>query len=73
MAQKLHVGEFKDCPYCLRYIRLGASFSAEAEKGYTSTTRRLHRAAISRRIKDQVYTDLGMVKVKGALGGTYYE
>ena len=68
---KKHIGEFKDCPYCLRYIRLGDSVGDP--KGYTSTCRKLHRIAISRRAKDQVYTDLGMVKVKGALGGTYYE
>ena len=70
MAKK-HIGEFKDCLYCLRYIRLGDSFGDS--KGYASTMRRLHQAAISRRIKDQVYTNLGMVKVRGALGGTYYE
>ena len=70
MAKK-HIGEFEACPYCLRYIRLGDSVGDP--KGYASTTRRLHRAAINRRIMDQVYTDLGMVKVRGALGGTYYE
>ena len=71
MAQKLHIGEFKDCPDCQRYIQLGYEFGDP--KGYTSTCRKLHRIAISRRAKDQVYTDLGMVKVKGALGGTYCE
>ena len=70
MAKK-HIGEFASCPYCQRYIRLGDAVGDP--KGYASTTRRLHNAAICRWIKDQVYSDLGMVKVKGALGGTYYE
>ncbi|KKK84150.1 hypothetical protein LCGC14_2786250 [marine sediment metagenome] len=68
---KKHIGTFETCPSCLRYIRLGDEL--DDPKGYASTTRRLHRAAINRRIMDQVYTDLGMVKVRGALGGTYYE
>ena len=71
MAQKLHIGEFDSCPYCRRYIRLGDSLGDP--KGYTSTCRKLHRLALSRRRVDQTYADLGMVKVRGALGGTYYE
>ena len=68
---KKHIGEFKDCPYCLRYIRLGDSLGDS--KGYTSTCRQLHRVAIYRQMKDQCYKDVGMVKVRGNLGGTYYE
>lgn len=31
------------------------------------------KARIARRERDQVYRDCGLVKVRGALGGTYYE
>ena len=30
-------------------------------------------ATLTRKEKDQVYRDLGLTKVKGSLGGTYYE
>lgn len=31
------------------------------------------KARIARRERDQAMRDMGMVKVRGALGGTYYE
>ena len=31
------------------------------------------RRSIARREREQAYGDLGMVKVRGAMGGTYYE
>lgn len=31
------------------------------------------KANVARRVKDQIYKDLGMTKVRGAMGGTYYE
>jgi len=70
---KQHRGDFEGCAYCLRYIRLGASISADAEKGYTSTTRKLHRIAIARQGRDQAMRDVGLTKVRGNLGGTYWE
>jgi hypothetical protein len=35
--------------------------------------RRTLRAARSARARRQAYADLGMVRVRGSLGGTYYE
>jgi len=49
MAELKHIGEFEDCPYCKRYIRLGLSFGIQEGKGYTATTRKLHRIALKRR------------------------
>ena len=66
-----HQGKFEACHYCLSYIRLGKSFGDE--KGYTSTTRKLHRESLARQAKDQAMRDLGLVKVRGGLGGTYWE
>jgi len=31
------------------------------------------RAKVTRKAKEQAYKDCGLVKVKGALGGTYWE
>lgn len=31
------------------------------------------KARIARRERDQAYADCGMVKVRGSMGGTYYE
>lgn len=50
--------------YCL----LMRSQRAEAKKQAAKD-----RKNLARRLKDQAYRDLGMHKVKGALGGTYYE
>ena len=35
--------------------------------------RRRQKARQARRLREQVYTDMGLTKVKGALGGTYWE
>ena len=32
-----------------------------------------HRAALARRARAQAYRDCGLTRVKGALGGTYWE
>jgi len=73
MTNIQHKGTFEDCTYCQRYIRLGYSFSNKSGKRYTATTRRLHRVAINRRERDSVLKDMGLTKVKGNLGGTYWE
>jgi len=71
MADVKHRGAFEDCAYCQRYVRLGESFGDG--KGYAATTRKLHRIAINRRERDSVLRDTGMTKVRGNLGGTYWE
>ena len=53
---------------------VGPTFATkeEVKEWYTENKRRL-KASESRRLREQAYKDLGMVKVRGALGGTYYE
>lgn len=50
-------------------IQAGATYHAALTK-YTKIRGRVNANRIA---KDQVYKDLGMTKVRGALGGTYYE
>jgi len=68
---KKHNGTFESCHHCQSYVRLGGSFGDA--KGYAATTRKLHRIAIARREKDSIMRDMGLTKVRGALGGTYWE
>jgi hypothetical protein len=50
--------------------------SAETDKPMTSEEKRIacrKRANKARRERNQVMRDLGLVRVRGALGGTYWE
>lgn len=51
---------------------LSCEESAEAQKGSRLAATRA-RAKQRRRERDQVMRDVGLVKVRGALGGTYWE
>lgn len=69
---KKHLGDFDSCEHCQKYIRLGEGVGDG--KGYAATTRRLHKAAINRRAKDDLMVSCGLVKVRGAVSGkTYWE
>ena len=60
-----HKGTFERCLNC--------AIAQELRPELKPTLQRNHNAAIARRTRDSVYRDLGLIKVKGALGGTYYE
>jgi hypothetical protein len=58
--------------------RLVREFIQEAEKGidlYPMKKQATSKSpkSTARRIKEQIYRDLGLTKVRGALGGTYWE
>lgn len=74
MNSNKHIGTFETCAFCLRYIQSGEHFGNT--EAYTVTTRKLHRQSIARKLRpsrDEIMKDLGLVKVRGALGGIYYE
>ncbi len=68
---KNHSGQFETCRRCLGYIRLGEQLGDIS--GYATTTRKLHKVAIDRRDRDQAFRDAGLTKVRGSLGGVYWE
>lgn len=45
----------------------------DCEQALESRTKRVNRRTALRREREQALRDLGLVKVKGALGGTYWE
>jgi hypothetical protein len=45
----------------------------EARAQYTLEAPKRERSKALRQARHQAYTECGMVRVKGALGGTYYE
>ena len=51
----------------------GDNHCRDCEQALESHTRRINRRVARRREREQVLRDLGLVKVKGALGGTYWE
>lgn len=65
-------GSHVDCPLCR-----DKAARAIAENLYTPATSRYlartHAAAIRRAERDRALRDLGLKKVRGALGGTYWE
>jgi hypothetical protein len=69
--RKQHHGTFDNCARCQAYVRLGESFG-NAE-GYAKTTRKLHNAAINRQERESLLKDSGLTKVRGAMGGVYWE
>lgn len=68
---KKHTSDFDHCDYCQRYVALGERLGDA--KGYAATTRKLHNVAIRRAEREQALRDAGLVKVRGALGGVYWE
>lgn len=66
-----HTASFTDCKLCQDYIELGEQFGKAEE--YKATTLRLHKQAIRRGERDSAMRDAGLVKVRGALGGIFWE
>ena len=71
MKAQQHLDSFEACAYCQAYVRLGESFGKAAD--YAATTRRLHKQAVARKLRASVAADHGLVKVRGALSGVYWE
>ena len=65
-TQKKHNGAFETCQLCVSQVARNGS-------GYTVEIRRLHSVAIQRQARNSAMRDMGMVKVRGTLGGTYWE
>jgi hypothetical protein len=66
MSKQKHTGaEWQDCSLC----------KATNERSIVDVgdLGKRHRAALRRSERDQAMRDLGLVKVRGALGGVYYE
>lgn len=59
--------------YTERFTAADMHTAAEIEEAHRVIKAINARAARRRRERDQVYKGLGMQKVKGAMGGTYYE
>ena len=71
MIHNKHNGVFEQCNKCQSYVRLGESFGNA--QGYAATTKKLHRQSMYRAEREQALRSLGLIKVRGALGGTYWE
>lgn len=69
--EKHKYGSFEDCAKCQSYVRLGESFGNA--QGYKATTRKLHKASNARKEREQALKGMGLTKVRGALGGIYWE
>ena len=65
----------KVCEICGKKIgtKDGDNRCAECENLETPKAIGKSRKIASRKIKEQILRDLGLVKVHGALGGTYWE
>lgn len=69
MSKLKHTGDFNRCLTCYRRYteENGDSFPA------LSYYRQLHNRAVTRQEREQALRDCGLVKARGALGGTYWE
>ena len=65
----------KACEHCGIEIdtRDGDNLCPECDHRLAMGKRRTRKAKARRREIDSIMRDLGLVKVRGALGGTYYE
>lgn len=66
------------CPACITALERDrmpwqSSYHDVALSDAAKAVQRRHDAAIRRAEKHEAYTSLGMRRVRGALGGTYYE
>jgi hypothetical protein len=66
MTQKQHSGEYNRCPFCM--TPPGTPVVIGAEQHYRAISKRT-----ARNEKNQVMRDMGLVRVRGALGGIYWE
>lgn len=64
----------KFCKYCMEEISTpdGVNTCEECETGL-KTARKKAAAKLQRKLRDQALKDLGLIKVRGAMGGVYYE
>jgi len=69
MAKLKHQGNFETCVYCKQYV----DFWSITKLKVVAHIKRLHERSIVRQDQEQVMRDCGLVKVKGVLGGTYWE
>lgn len=65
----------KFCEICGEEIATkdGDNQCRDCEQALESRTKRINRRVALRREREQALRDLGLVKVRGALGGTYWE
>jgi len=65
----------KFCEICCDEIATkdGDNLCRDCDERQEHDKRRRNGANKHRRLREQVMRDLGLVKVKGALGGTYWE
>ena len=66
-----HTGSFLYCLACTKAIE--QSQANEAIPLAVVRLTKAHNRAIARQDREQVLRDCGLVKVRGALGGTYWE
>ena len=55
------------------YTTDGDNTCTACDERERETTKKKARRKAQRRARDQIMRDMGLVKVRGALGGTYYE
>ncbi len=63
MTVKIHTGRFESCAVC------GPKIANPTIN--LVWVKRQHDKAVSRYLRDKIRRDLGLIKVKGNLGGTY--
>lgn len=66
MARQKHTGTFESCDFCKKYLEFPFGRSPK-------TLKKDHDRAIAKRERDQAMRDMGLVKVRGNLGGTYWK
>ncbi len=63
-----------NCPFCLKAINAKGPDTPSAEfLSFAKAQRAKHFAALRRAERDDAMRSLGLKKVRGALGGTYWE
>ena len=65
MKIKIHTERFESCAVC------GPKIANPTIN--LVWVKRQHNKAVGQRLRDQIRRDLGLVKVKGGFGGTYWE
>lgn len=76
MRHQLNINSLNDAQAgcrCLKWslVQTGAMTREEIVKEYNAHLKKGQKA--NRKAREQAYEDCGMVKVKGALGGIYWE
>lgn len=68
-----------NCPACITRAEIARNpwendyFEVFRRQSFADEISKVHKAALSRKEKNDAMRSLGLTKVRGALGGTYWE